>query len=48
MGMLSFDGLLGLFAAMARGVSEVFSGSRLNPDGLTSRSGSRLNPDGLR
>jgi hypothetical protein len=46
MGMLSFDGLLGFFAVMGRGIASVFSGSRLNPDGASTRSGSRLNPDG--
>ena len=46
MGMLSFDGLLGFFAVMARGVGGILSGSRLNPDGGRTRSGSRLNPDG--
>ena len=46
MGMLSFDGLLGFFAAMARGVEGMLSGSRLNPDGGKKLSGSRLNPDG--
>jgi len=40
--MMWLDGLLGFFFAMAGGVSAVFGGSRLNPDG----GGSRLNPDG--
>ena len=47
MGMLSFDGLLGFFAAMARGVRGVISsGPGLTPDGGRVTSGPGLTPDG--
>ena len=44
--MMWFDGFLGFFAVMARGVGNILGGSRLNPDGGQFMGGSRLNPDG--
>ncbi len=41
-----FEGLLGFFVALARGITAQ-GGSRINPDGVRSTGGSRINPDGL-
>lgn len=45
--MMWLDGLLGMFAALGRGVGSLFmSGSGLTPDGGRNNSGSGLTPDG--